>query len=76
VQRALRDGRAEEALRLLAEQDKTFARGALHEERAAARVLALCSAGRTAEGRAARDRFLATYPRSPAADRVRSSCAP
>jgi hypothetical protein len=76
VQRALRDGRPDEALRLLAEQERTFARGALHEERAASRVIALCAAGRVAEGRRARDRFLSSYPSSPAADRVRASCTP
>jgi hypothetical protein len=76
VQRALREGRPDEALRLLAQQDASFARGSLKEERAAARVLALCAAGRVAEGRAARERFLASYPQSPAADRVRATCAP
>jgi hypothetical protein len=76
VQRALRDGQADEALRLLAEQERRFALGALHEERAASRVIALCAAGRVAEGRRARDRFLSSYPNSPAADRVRASCTP
>jgi hypothetical protein len=76
VQRALREGRPGDALRLLAEQEHAFARGALHEERAAARVLALCAAGRIAEARSARERFLASYPQSPAAERVRASCAP
>jgi outer membrane protein assembly factor BamD (BamD/ComL family) len=76
VQRALRDGRPDEALRLLAEQERKYARGALHEERAASRVIALCAAGRVAEGRRARDRFLSSYPNSPAADRVRASCTP
>lgn len=73
---ALRDGRPEEALRLLAEQERTFARGSLHEERAAARVFALCAAGRAAAARSARERFLADYPQSPSADRVRASCPP
>lgn len=76
VTRALRDGLPEEALRRLAEQERSFARGALHEERAAARVFALCAAGRVAEARGARERFLAAYPQSPSADRVRASCPP
>lgn len=76
VTRALRDGRAGEALRLLADQEKTFARGSLHEERAAAQVFALCGAGRLAAGRSARERFLIDYPQSPSADRVRASCPP
>jgi hypothetical protein len=76
VQRALREGRSGDALRLLAEQERAFSRGSLHEERAAARVLALCAAGRIGEARSARDRFLASYPQSPAAERVRASCAP
>ena len=74
--RAFRDGRPEEALRLLAEQDRTFARGSLQEERAATRVFALCAAGRLAATRAARARFLIDYPQSPSADRVRASCPP
>jgi hypothetical protein len=76
VQRELRDGRPESALRLLDAQARAFAKGALHEERAAARVIALCAAGRVAEARRARQRFLETYPQSPSADRVRASCAP
>ena len=76
VTRALRDGRPDEALRLLTEQERTFARGSLHEERAAARVFALCAAGRLAQARSARDRFLVAYPQSPSADRVRASCPP
>jgi hypothetical protein len=76
VTRALRDGRPDEALRLLGEQEQTFARGSLHEERAAARVFALCAAGRIARARSARERFLVAYPQSPSADRVRASCPP
>lgn len=74
VQHELRDGRPDSALRLLDAQARTFANGVLHEERAAARVLALCAAGRLWEARRARQRFLETYPQSPSADRVRASC--
>jgi hypothetical protein len=75
VQRALRDGEGQAALRLLDEQDRTFARGALGEERAAARVLASCSAGKTLEAARARAAFEARYPASALLARVRSGCS-
>ncbi len=68
---ALRAGDAPKALALLGEQG-----GQLGEERAAARVLALCQLGRVAESEAARAAFLREHPRSPLADRVRGGCAP
>jgi outer membrane biosynthesis protein TonB len=71
--RAMQDGDPRRALALLDEQQ---AKGsALREEREAARVLALCQAGRVDEGRAAAARFLQASPRSPLADRVRGACA-
>lgn len=75
VQRALAQGDAPSALGMLDEQDARFQGGALAEERAVARVLGLCAAGRTQQARAARERFMATYPRSPHAQRVQNSCA-
>jgi hypothetical protein len=74
AQRALRDGDAERALRLLGEQDKAFAGGVLAEERAAARVLAMCAAGRYDEGRRAAERFQTQHPRSLLNERVREAC--
>ena len=72
---ALRDGDSARALALLDDHRRRFSRGALGEERQAARVLALCDAGRVAEAKAAAERFLAASPRSPLAPRVRQSCA-
>jgi hypothetical protein len=71
---ALRSGDAQRALALLDEHAARFPDGVLQEERAAERVLALCGLGRTSEARADVDRFLRERPRSPLADRVRSSC--
>jgi hypothetical protein len=67
---ALQAGDAQKALGLLGEQG-----GQLGEERAAARVLALCQLGKIAEMEAARAAFLRDHPRSPLADRVRGGCA-
>jgi len=69
---ALKGGDASRALSLLDEQ--SAAGPQLREERAAARVLALCDLGRVDDARAAAARFLAESPRSPMADRVRASC--
>jgi hypothetical protein len=74
AQRALRDHDAEWALNMLAQQDRVFADGKLAEERAAARVLALCAAGRLDEGRAAAERFQRQYPGSMLTERVRQAC--
>lgn len=70
---ALQGGDAARALALLDEQGAAGAQ--LREERAAARVLALCQLGKVDEARAAAARFLQESPRSPLADRVRASCA-
>lgn len=70
---ALQGGDAARALALLDEQNAGGAE--LREERAAARVLALCKLGRVDEARAAAAQFLQQSPRSPLADRVRGSCA-
>jgi hypothetical protein len=75
VQRALAQGDAPRALQLLGQQDAQFQGGALSEERAVARVLAWCAAGRPEQARVARARFFSTYPRSPHAQRVQNSCA-
>jgi hypothetical protein len=69
---ALRAGNGAAALQILEQQGKKP--GVLDEERAAARVLALCAAGRAAEARAEAARFVATYPRSPQVARVSSAC--
>src|SRR6185437_11501775 len=71
---ALNEGDPARALALLDEQSTAYADGQLREERAAARVLALCKLGRADEARALAARFLAENPRSMLADRVRSAC--
>ncbi len=75
VQQALRDGQPQQALSLLGTQERQFARGALHEERAAARAIALCSAGQHAAGQRAAASFTRRYPHSVLSARVQSSCA-
>lgn len=72
---ALDRGDPGEALALLDRHEKTYPNGILAEERGATRVLALCSAGRTREAKTSASDFLAKYPHSPSAVRVRGSCA-
>lgn len=71
---ALREGDPEKALALLSEQAAEDEGQKLREERAAARVLALCKLGRVDEARAEAEAFLNQNPRSPLADRVRKAC--
>jgi outer membrane protein assembly factor BamD (BamD/ComL family) len=74
VQQALAGGNAARALTLLETQGSQFGTGALAEERAALRVLALCAAGQPEAAEVARQRFLRTYPHSPHEARVRGNC--
>jgi outer membrane protein assembly factor BamD (BamD/ComL family) len=77
AQRAIRSGDPERALALIREQDATYRRGALAQERAAARIFALCDLGRTEEARTETRRFARQWPRSPLLSRIQSgSCAP
>jgi hypothetical protein len=71
---ALNAGDPAAALAHLAEHSRRFPAGVLAEERDAARVLALCHAGRRDEARAQASRFLRERPSSPLAARVRESC--
>jgi hypothetical protein len=75
AQRELGGGRPDGALALLDEHERRFPQGSLAQERAAARVLSLCRAGRALEARAHAQRFLEAAPRSPVAPRIRRSCA-
>jgi hypothetical protein len=75
AQQALGKSQAERSLSLLDEMAARHPNGQMGEEAAAARVLALCGAGRVAEARAQAGRFLSAYPGSVLAQRVRSSCA-
>jgi len=72
----LRDGSPSEALAVLDEQDVRFRHGRLQEERAAARVLALCQAGRTAEAKSLAAHFEQAWPRSNLRARVHAACWP
>ncbi|MCH9682236.1 MAG: hypothetical protein K0V04_12430 [Deltaproteobacteria bacterium] len=74
AQSALRSGRANEALKLVAEHARRFPHGAVSQERAALEVAALCEAGRTEQGRAVAAKFARAYPRSPLGARVREAC--
>jgi len=75
AQSQLSDGAAARALALLDQHRATFPRGELVPEREAARVLALCALGRTAEAKAAQARFERAYSSSPLLARVRAGCA-
>ncbi len=74
AQRALRSGDTQRALELLSSQDRTFATGSLQQERAAARILALCQAGRGEQARALAARFIERWPRSALRARVTAAC--
>jgi hypothetical protein len=75
AQSALATGDSARSLEALDALSARHPDGALREERDAARVLALCSAGRIDEARAQAQRFLAQTPNSVQAARVRASCA-
>lgn len=75
AQAELASGRGERALELLSRHEREFPDAALGEERAFARVIALCQLGRSTEARAAADAFLRAAPRSPLVLRLRKSCA-
>ena len=74
VQGALRSGQASTALGKLENYDRRFPTGMLRAEADAARVFALCSAGRVDKARASAARFVQRYPSSPAAARVQAAC--
>jgi hypothetical protein len=75
AQRELAQKRTAAALVLLDEHAAKFPRGALAQERAGARVLALCDLGRLAEARSAAAAFVRASPHSPLVPRLRASCA-
>jgi hypothetical protein len=72
VQGAMRSGDPDEALRLLA-RHRTSDRQLL-AEREAARILALCAAGRTEAAAEAASQFLIRHPASPQRAAVERSC--
>ncbi|HKU41410.1 MAG TPA: hypothetical protein VJR89_24805, partial [Polyangiales bacterium] len=75
AQTALDRGDAQRALTLLAEHTWRFPKGKLAEARDVARILALCSLGRSAQARSLAQRFLHARGASPFSARVRASCA-
>ncbi|MDC0684181.1 hypothetical protein [Sorangium atrum] len=75
AQDAVRDGDPSAALERLDDLGARFPEGQLREERMAARVLALCAAGRAREARAEAERLLGEATGSVHAGRVRASCA-
>jgi hypothetical protein len=73
VSRALADGKTDEALRLLEAQPAGVL---LDEERAAAKIVALCQGGRAVEAEPLRASFRAAHPRSTQRARIESACRP
>lgn len=67
----LHSGRAANALRILNDHERRFARGILAEERTAARIQALCALGRTSEANALIARL---HPGSLHGERSRDAC--
>lgn len=74
AQRALRSGQPGLALEVLAEHAQKFPRGALAQEREAARALASCKLGRTAEGLASIERLRRQAPSSVHLKRAEAAC--
>jgi hypothetical protein len=74
AQRAIQAGETGRAVELLDTHARKFAGGSLKEERLAARAIALCDAGRTAEARRAVAQFFAEVRVSPLEARVRAAC--
>lgn len=75
ARRALNADNGRLALGIVEELDERFPAGVLIEERSATRVLSLCQLERVAEAKQAAQAFLARYPASVYAERVRKSCA-
>jgi hypothetical protein len=75
AERALRDGKPDQALSALSEHARQFPKGELRAERTAARIAALCALHRQAEAKRDAAAFLKQWPSSPLAAQVRASCA-
>ena len=74
VQAALGGKDTTRALQLLDAQDQAYRVGSLTQERSAARVIALCLAGRSADALVAKSRFVMAYPGSPWLHRINATC--
>jgi hypothetical protein len=71
---SLAAGATAQALARIDEYEGRFPAGALREEAAALRAVALCAGGREREGAAAAAEFLRAHPGSLSAERVRKAC--
>ena len=74
AERQLSDGAGDGALDTLAEHERRFPKGALTEQRMAARVEALCALGRYTDARADLTKLARAYPQSPHLDGARRFC--
>lgn len=74
VHDALAAGQSRQALALLDDHGRRFPGGALREEAAALRAVALCATDREGAGSRAAASFLAAHPGSLSAERVRRAC--
>ncbi|MET0287240.1 MAG: hypothetical protein ABW352_22335 [Polyangiales bacterium] len=74
AQQSLQRTQPGRALSQLEQHARSYPRGLLASEREGLRAIALCEAGRGAEGRRAKDAFLARAGSTPIAERVRKAC--
>ena len=74
ARRAVVENRPKDALSLLRDAQSKFPTGVLRQERAVLRVVALCDAGKLAEGRKAAASFLRTHPQSALRSRAQGAC--
>lgn len=74
VQKLLRAGNSARALARLAEQDREFASGQLHEARAAARAIGVCTSQSAEAKQKTASAFAARWPGSILLSSVRSAC--
>lgn len=74
AQNALKGGQPNEALGALEDHARRFPNGVLAVERSGVRTVALCQAGRLAEGRAAAKSYLRLVPNSVLSKRIRIAC--
>jgi hypothetical protein len=75
AQQALSSGQYARAIQLLGEHARRYPRGALAEERYAARVIALCKLGQVTQARREAEQFFRRSPDSPLRGRVHAACA-
>ncbi len=74
ARKALDDGATDDVIALSSEHTRRFPGGVLAVEVGALRALALCTAGKSAQGRGEAQVFLREHPRAPYRDRIRRAC--